>query len=113
MSGTIYTAIVGTKDGPKYRLAHRDEEGNLSYVNDTIYDTIQEADDAAEQLAELEPLEGLHEDEEPEDEQEPEHDYIGEMLDGMMLDDLMHNRPILPPVTPPQVKPINWEELEV
>lgn len=69
--------------------------------------------EAAEQLADMEPLEGLYEDEEPEDEQEPEYDYIGEMLDGMMLDDLMHNRPILPPVVPPNVRPINWEELEV
>ena len=70
-------------------------------------------DEAAEQLAELEPLEGLYEDDEPEDEQEPEHNYIDDMLDGMMLDDLMHNRPLLPPVTPPNVRPINWEELEV
>jgi len=67
-------------------------------------------DEAAEQLADMEPLEGLYEDEE--DEQEPEHDYIGEMLDGMMLDDLMAGRPILPPVTPPTVRPINWEELD-
>lgn len=103
MNGTIYTAIVGTKDGPKYRLAHRDEDGNLSYINDTIYDTIQEADDAADELKAKE--------------QQDEDDLIYDAaeMQADMWAGYGDTRAIIPPVIPHHYKPMltdeEWEAL--
>lgn len=84
---TIYTVLEATTNGPRYRLGTRNDDGTMDYINGHLYDTIEEADEAAERLRE-----------QRQRERQEQEDLIFDAFDQQ--DGLMDSQPVLPPVIP-------------